>query len=87
MRVQQRQRCEGGETIPIGSDQFREFVVLNGNDFLGQIAVAAIPEWVDRHHFHVDRLGVHGFEALLDYKIRFLAVVDGRREARCLIPE
>ena len=43
-----------------------EFLVLQLHDSRGGVSVLMIPKWIDRHHLHVDRQGVHIFDALVD---------------------
>src|SRR5262249_26615931 len=54
----------------------------------GQLAIPAVPERVDRQHFHVDRLLIHRSKALLDLDEGGFGVVDRRQlHARPLVAE
>ena len=65
-RVLQGQRCEGREPIGLRSHEFRQFLILDFDDLCAQIAIFPVPEGIDRQHFHVDGLVVHGFQTLFD---------------------
>ena len=79
-RVLHRQRRERGESIRLRRDQLRQFFVLDGDDFLGQVAVGFIPEWIDRQNFEVDRLAIHRGDTFLDGQPCLGAVVDRRSQ-------
>ena len=64
--ILQRQRREGARTGRAWRTELRQLLVLHLDDLRRRIAVLAIPERVDRQHFHVDRHRVHFLQALLD---------------------
>jgi hypothetical protein len=41
-----------------------------------EVALGAIPERVDRQHFHIDRHCINGFEALIDIDERLIGALD-----------
>jgi hypothetical protein len=65
----QGERGEGRKPVGLGGAEFSQLFVLHLHDLAGEIALAAIPEWIDRQHFHVDRLRVHGSEPLVDLDV------------------
>ena len=53
----------------MGGTEFRQFFILNFHDLAGQVTVLVVPEGIDREHFHIDGLTVHGIEALLNLNV------------------
>jgi hypothetical protein len=74
----QGERGKGREPVGHGGAQFGQLFVLQLHDLAGEIALAAVPEWIDRQHFHVDRLRVHGGEPLVDLEISRGGDIGGR---------
>src|SRR5262245_12269520 len=86
VRILQRERGKCRKAIRARCAQFSQFFVLQLDDLGGRVAVLAVPERVDREHFHVDRLSIHPFEALLDDDEMLRGTFDARHHAACLIP-
>jgi hypothetical protein len=62
----QGERGEGGKAVRTRSAQFGQLFVLDLDDLGGDVAVLAIPEWIDGEDLHVNRLSIHALKALLD---------------------
>ena len=60
----QGERGEGGEAVGLGSAELGQLLVLQLDDLPGELAVAAVPEGVDRQHLHVDGLPSIAFSRL-----------------------
>jgi len=52
--------------VRLGGAQLGELLVLDLDDLGGEIAIASVPERIDRQHLHVDRLPVHRLQPLVD---------------------
>ena len=79
IRRLQREGSEGCEPIGLGGAEFGQFLVLDLNNLPSEIALAVIPEGIDRQHFHVDGLRIHGSEPLVDLDKRLLGAIDRRQ--------
>src|SRR5438270_5465035 len=64
--------------------EFGQFLVLNLDDLSGEVAIAAVPERIDRQYLHVDRHRVHRLQTLLDDDKMFLLAL-GRRQWLVLV--
>jgi hypothetical protein len=62
------------------------FIVLHSDDFGREIALLAVPERIDRQHFHIDRHGVHRLEALIERDERLWRPLYRRPERRVVAP-
>ena len=78
----QSERGEGGEAVRLGGAELRQLFVLDLHDLGGKVALAVVPEGIDRQHLEVDRLRVHGGEPLVDLDERLGRVVDRRKLGR-----
>jgi hypothetical protein len=83
-RILQGERGEGCEPVGLGGTELGQLVVLDRHDLGRQIAIAAVPERVDRQDLHVDRLGIHGLQPVVDLDEGLRRAVDRRREDRGL---
>ena len=72
----QRQRGKSREAVGLGGTKLGELLVLELHDLPRQVTVAAVPERINRHHLHVDGLGVHGRKAPVDLDESLLRAVD-----------
>jgi hypothetical protein len=77
--VLQRQRREGREPIRMRRGELRQLLVLDADDLGRQIAISAVPIRVDREHLHVDRLGIHALQAIIDGDVGVLGAANGGR--------
>ena len=75
----QGERGEGGEAVGLGGAELGQLLVLHLDDLAGEVAVAAVPEGIDRQHLHVDRLRVHGLQPLVDLDEGLGRAVDRRQ--------
>ena len=64
IRVLQRDRREGDETIGLGGAQLRELFVLHLDDGLCDVALRLVPVGIDAERLDVDALLVHGADAI-----------------------
>ena len=62
----QGKRGKGREAIRLRRAEFGELLVLHSDDLRGKIALAVVPERIDRQDLHVHGLRVHGGESLTD---------------------
>src|SRR5262249_31795046 len=60
----QRDRRIGHEASRRGLAHLRELLALQVEDTARQVAVGAVPEWIDAHHLHIDAVLVHVGDAL-----------------------
>ena len=75
----QGERGEGGEAVGLGGAELGQLLVLQLDDLARELAVAAVPEGVDRQHFHVDGLRVHRLQPLVDLDEGLGGAVDRRQ--------
>ena len=62
---------EGDEAVRMRCDELGEFLVLQLDQLVGDVALGVIPERIDADRLHVDALLVHGLEAIgADHKVR-----------------
>ena len=78
----QGQRGESREAVGLRGAELGELLVLDLHDLAGEIAVAAVPERIDRQHFHVDGLRIHRGEPLVDLDEGLGRAVDRRKLRR-----
>ena len=70
---------KGGEAVGMGRAELGQLLVLHLDDLTGELAVAAVPEGIDRQHFHVDGLSIHRLQPLIDVDDDFIGAVDLRQ--------
>src|ERR1700733_6608087 len=63
----QGERGKGRETIGVRGAEFGELLVLDFDDLSCEVALAVVPEDVDRQDLHVDGLRIHRGEPLTEF--------------------
>src|SRR5215831_21335970 len=57
---------ESNEAVGMLGARLGEFLVLNADDLLREVALYLVPVWVDAERLHVDALRVHGLQAQIN---------------------
>nr|WP_245321014.1 hypothetical protein [Bradyrhizobium sp. NAS96.2] len=79
VRCLQCQRGESCKPLGLRGAEFGKLFILDLHDLPGEVAIAVVPERVDREHLHIDGLRVHHSQALVDLDEGFGGAVDRRQ--------
>ena len=76
----QGERGEACETVRMGRAELGQLLVLDLDDLGGKVAIPAIPERIDRQHFHVDGLRIDGRQPLIEIDDDFVGAAHLRQQ-------